>query len=125
MRRSYASEELSTLFFWTLIHSFSVWLLGMIALRMGVTDAFAKILLMGVGITIIAKIARMLMFRKQIVIDFGLAYWVVLHGFAFWVMTFVVGALAISNVWIATLVMGAGIALIARISRKTRIGSQK
>jgi hypothetical protein len=80
---------------------------------------------MGVGITIIAKIARMLIFRTQIVIDFGLAYWVVLHGFAFWVMTFVVGVLAISNMWIATLVTGVGIALIARISRKTSIGSKK
>ncbi len=125
MRRSYASEELSTLFFWALIHSFSVWILGIIAIKLNVADVFLKLIFMGVGITIIAKIARMIIFRKQIIIDVGLVYWFILHGVAFWGMTFLVGVFAISNAIIATLVTGAGIALIARIARKTRIGSQK
>jgi predicted nucleic acid binding AN1-type Zn finger protein len=111
-------------FIWILIYSFSVFLMGKIIPLIGVTQDWIKVLLTGLGITLVAKIIRTLKNDENFVINTKIIYWTLLHSFSYWIMIFFLNTYYFSiNEFLNYLIIGLGINIIVKIFGKIQLGS--
>lgn len=120
MRRVNPHHEISTLLLWICIHAIAVYLLRTGVARAGISDAVMSIVLIGIGLTIISRIVHVILYKKQFLIGLGLIKALITHTLSYWLMTFIVIRVGVVSPIISALVTGAGIAVLARVVRRTR-----
>jgi hypothetical protein len=98
---------------WIFVHSFSVWLLTI--LLAGITNYVLYLLLIGLGITIIAKLVRSVTLRKPFAFNQNFIFWDGVHTLAYMIMILLVSLVIIPNSLIYYVIMGLGIFLITHV----------
>lgn len=102
--------------FWTVVHSFSVWL--MVMLLVSVNNEFVYIILAGLGITIIAKVVRSITRNEPFRLNRDFLLWTCISIFSFWIVRLLLEYAQITEGIPFYLLMGLGIYLIGLIVNK-------
>jgi hypothetical protein len=97
--------------------------LNWLLLKLGVAEYLLYSILIGLGITVIAKIFRGMIHREDFYINGRLFFWIILNTLGFMLIRFVIDNVHIQEFWISALLIGLGISLVGKIGRMIKIGS--
>ncbi len=106
---------------WVIIHSISLFVLGVLFNFINLQNNFVQLLFLGLGVTILARIVKIFTAKKQFVVDKWFVFWSMINSITIWIFSIILKALSISN-YIFTLVFTAlGLVGIAYLVRRFRI----
>lgn len=106
---------------WIVIHSVSLFILGVILRYANLQNSFIQLLLMGFGITILARIAKIFTVKKRFIVDKRFVFWSVINSFTIWIFFILLNLLNISNYLISILLTAFGLVLVAYFVGRFRI----
>lgn len=106
---------------WVVIHSVSLFLLGIILKYLNLQNSFIHLILMGFGITILARIVKIFTAKKRFIVDRWFVFWSVINSFTIWIFFILLNLLNISNYLISILLTAFGLVLVAYFVRRFRI----
>jgi uncharacterized protein YkwD len=122
--------QLGWALFWIFVHSCSIWFFSIFLsglAKTGLTlNYFIYVLIMGLGVTIVAKIVRSKTRKTQFKIDIDFFIWVGISAFSFWVTQFVLVSILYIQMGLSYFIlMGCGIYLISLFFIKISMSKTK
>ncbi len=106
---------------WIVIHSVSLFLLGVILKYLDLQNSFVQLLLMGFGVTIFARIVKIFTAKKRFVVDKWFVFWSVINSVTIWIFFMLMNAINVNNYLITSLLTAMGLVLVAYFVRRFRI----
>jgi len=109
--------------FWSLIHSFSIWLITLILQNKAITDYWIVLIGTGIGITIVAGGIRSLLFHRAFHLNGTGLFWLVIHIVGFWIFKdLLLPITGLTGHILTVLFLGFGIQLTAQIAQYSESG---
>ena len=106
---------------WIIIHSISLFILSIMLQYFNVKNSIIQILIIGFGVTIIARLVKRVTKKKQFVVDKWFFFWSLINIFTIWLMLLLIGLLQITNNLLYLFLIAIGLVVIAHFVKKLRI----
>ncbi len=108
-------------FIWVIIHSISLFIIGFLLDYIKIQSEFIQLLLLGFGITILARIAKIFTAKKRFIVDKWFIFWSLLNAFTIWIGYLVINWIGLTNPFWNTVILAVLLVLIANIIRRFRL----
>lgn len=106
---------------WILIHSVSLFLLGMVLDYLNLQNGFVQLLIIGFGVTIFARIAKIFTAKEQFIADKWFIFWSLINSITVWISFILLNVLNISNYLVSILLTAFGLVFVAYFVRRFKI----
>lgn len=106
---------------WIFIHSISLLIMAIILDYLKIQNEFFQLLTLGFGITIFARIARILTTKKRFIVDKWFLFWSLLNAFTIWLGYIVIDLLDLASQFWNIILIAVFLVLIANIIRRFRL----
>ncbi len=106
---------------WVAIHSVSLFIIGFLLDYVNIQNEFIQLLLLGFGVTIFARIAKIFTAKKRFVVDKWFMFWSLLNAFTIWVGYFAINLIGLTNPFLNVVIIAVLLVLIANIIRRFRL----
>ena len=106
---------------WVGIHSVSLFIIGFLLDYINIQNEFIQLLLLGFGVTIFARIAKIFTAKKRFIVDKWFIFWSLLNAFTIWIGYFVIKLIGLTNPFLNIVIIAVLLVLIANIIRRFRL----
>jgi uncharacterized protein YkwD len=106
---------------WVIIHSISLFIIGFLLDYIKIQSEFIQLLLLGFGITILARIAKIFTAKKRFIVDKWFIFWSLLNAFTIWLGYLIINWIGLTNPFWNTVLLAVLLVLIANIIRRFRL----
>ena len=106
---------------WVGIHSVSLFIIGFFLDYINIQNEFIQLLLLGFGVTIFARIAKIFTAKKRFIVDKWFIFWSLLNAFTIWVGYFAIKLIGLTNPFLNIVIIAVLLVLIANIIRRFRL----
>ena len=110
---------------WVAIHSVSLFIVGFLLDYVNIQNEFIQLLILGFGVTIFARIAKIFTAKKRFVVDKWFIFWSLLNAFTIWVGYFSIKLIGLTNPFLNVVVIAVLLVLIANIIRRFRLSNTR
>ena len=110
---------------WVIIHSISLFLMGLILNHLQINDRFFQLILLGFGITIFARIAKIFTAKKKFIIDKWFIFWSLLNAFTIYLGYFLINLIEVTSTLWSTVLLAVLLVVIANIIRRFRLPNSR
>ncbi len=105
---------------WILLHSFSLWIIGLALNKLSIQKNFLYLILTGLGLVILANIYRIFLSKRKFIINKYFIYWFIIDTFTIWIVWKIMEILNIQIWWLVILLTGTGLEILALINHKIK-----
>lgn len=106
---------------WVVIHSISLFIIGFLLDYISIQNEFIQLLLLGFGVTIFARIAKIFTAKKRFIVDKWFIFWSLLNAFTIWIGYFAINLIGLTNSFWNVVIIAVLLVLIANIIRRFRL----
>src|SRR3989338_5345561 len=106
---------------WVVIHSISLFIIGFLLDYINIQNEFIQLLLLGFGVTIFARIAKIFTAKKRFIVDKWFIFWSLLNAFTIWIGYFAMNIIGLANLFLNVVIIAVLLVLIANIIRRFRL----
>jgi uncharacterized protein YkwD len=106
---------------WVVIHSISLFIIGFLLDYINIQNEFIQLLLLGFGVTIFARIAKIFTAKKRFIVDKWFMFWSLLNAFTIWIGYFAINLIGLTNPFWNVVIIAVLLVLIANIIRRFRL----
>lgn len=106
---------------WVVIHSISLLSIGFLLDYINIKNEFIQLLLLGFGVTIFARIAKIFTAKKPFVVDKWFMFWSLLNAFTIWIGYFAINLIGLTNPFWNVVIIAVLLVLIANVIRRFRL----
>jgi uncharacterized protein YkwD len=110
---------------WVIIHSISLFLMGLILNHLQINDRFFQLILLGFGITIFARIAKIFTAKKKFIIDKWFIFWSLLNAFTIYLGYILINLIEVTSTFWSTVLLAVLLVVIANIIRRFRLPNSR
>ena len=108
-------------FIWVVIHSVSLFIIGFLLDYISVQNEFIQLLLLGFGVTVFARIAKIFTAKKRFIIDKWFIFWSLLNAFTIWGGYFAIKLIGLANPFLNIVIIAVLLVIIANLIRRFRL----
>src|SRR3989344_3614053 len=106
---------------WVAIHSVSLFIVGFLLDYVNIQNEFIQLIILGFGVTVFARIAKIFTAKKRFVVDKWFIFWSLLNAFTIWIGYFTIKLIGLTNPFLNIVVIAVLLVLIANIIRRFRL----
>lgn len=110
---------------WIIIHSFSLFMVSTFLDYLNFQDELIQVLILGFGITIFARIAKIFTVKKRFIVDKWLIFWSLLNTFTIWIGFIIIDLIRLANHFLNIVLLAILLVLIANIIRRFRLPNKR
>src|SRR3989344_3990683 len=110
---------------WVVIHSISLFIIGFLLDYINIQSGFIQMLLLGFGVTIFARIAKIFTAKKRFIVDKWFMFWSLLNAFTIWIGYFAINLIGLTNPFWNVVIIAILLVLIANIIRRFRLSNTR
>ena len=106
---------------WIVIHSVSLFIIGFLLDYINIQNEFVQLLLLGFGVTIFARIAKIFTAKKRFIVDKWFIFWSLLNAFTIWIGYFAIKLIGLTNPFLNIVIIAVLLVLFANLIRRFRL----
>ncbi len=106
---------------WVVIHSISLFIIGFLRDYINIQNELIQLFLLGFGVTILARIAKIFTTKKRFIVDKWFLFWSLLNAFTIWIGYFSINLIGLTNPFWNVVIIAVLLVLIANIIRRFRL----
>lgn len=110
---------------WVIIHSLSLFIISLILDHIQIQNSFFQLILLGFGITVFARVAKIFTSKKKFIIDKWFIFWSLLNSFTIWLGYLIIQLIGLTNQLWTIVLIAVLLVLISHIIGRFRLSNTK